>query len=78
MTSQAQRDILSTFMSDVLVKFANVSGQQLAGELGRTMQPGSTLAITTQAPGALQAFGEYQKTFKDVSINGNILTAIRQ
>jgi RHS repeat-associated protein len=54
-------------------------GQQLAGELGRTMQSGSTLTITTQTPGALQAFGELiGKTFKDVIIKDNMLTAIRQ
>jgi len=54
-------------------------GQQLAGELGRTMQSGSTLTITTQTPGALQAFGQFLgKAFKDVVIKDGILTAIRQ
>jgi RHS repeat-associated protein len=54
-------------------------GQQLAGELGRTMQSGSTLTITTQTPGALKAFGELiGETFKDVLIKGNVLTAVRQ
>jgi hypothetical protein len=54
-------------------------GQQLAGELGRTMQSGSTLSITTLTPGALQAFAQLLgNTFKDVVIKEGVLTAIRQ
>src|SRR5262249_33233527 len=54
-------------------------GQQLASELGRTMQSGSTLTITTQTPGALQSFGQLLgKAFKEIVIKDNVLTAIRQ
>jgi RHS repeat-associated protein len=53
-------------------------GQQLAGELSRTMQSGSTLTVTTQTPGALQAFGELLKGFKDIVIKDNMLTAIHR
>jgi hypothetical protein len=43
------------------------------------MQSGSTLTITTQTPGALQAFGELiGKTFRDVITKDNMLTAVRQ
>jgi RHS repeat-associated protein len=54
-------------------------GQQLASELGRTMQSGSALTITTLTPGSLQSLGQLLgKTFKDIIIDGNKLTAIRQ
>lgn len=54
-------------------------GQQLAGELGRTMQSGSTLSITTQTPGALAHFAKLLgRYFDDVRIEGNRLTAVRQ
>ena len=54
-------------------------GQKLAGELARTMQSGSTLRITTQTPGALKNFSELLgKTYKDIVIKDNVLTAVRQ
>ena len=56
-----------------------MNGSTLAGELGRTMKSGSTLTITTRTPGALQSFAQLLgKTFKEVVIKDNVLTAIRK
>jgi hypothetical protein len=54
-------------------------GQQLASELGRTMQSGSSLTISTQTPEALKAFAQLLgDDFKDVVMKGLQLTATRQ
>jgi hypothetical protein len=53
-------------------------GQQFAGELGRTMQSGSTLTITTRTPGVLQGFAQLLgKAFKEVVVDGDVLRAVR-
>jgi RHS repeat-associated protein len=54
-------------------------GATLASDLGRTMRSGSTLSISTNTPGVLKSFaGLLQKNFKDIKIEGNRLTAVRQ
>ena len=54
-------------------------GGQFAADLGRTMQSGATLQITTQTPGPLLAFSKLlEKSFRDIEIKNGILTAIHR